>query len=117
LRIADLTSVTISSNPQSAIRNPQSNHSLLSVAIGSTFVALRAGIEQASSATKLSNSVIAANVSGSVALTPKSNPFIIRANSQAEGDHRNQRKAGILQQRSRAVAQVLPERSHKSSVC
>ena len=43
-----------------------------SAIIGSTFVARRAGIKQASSAMVVSKSVITANVSGSVALTANS---------------------------------------------
>ena len=46
------------------------NHSRLNAIIGSTFVARRAGIQQASNVTPASNSAINPNVSGSVALTP-----------------------------------------------
>jgi hypothetical protein len=38
----------------------------------------------------------------------------IRANAQTERQHGNQREAGILQQHSRAVAQVLPKCLHRS---
>jgi hypothetical protein len=46
--------------------------------IGSTFVARRAGIKQAASATAISIIVVNPNVSGSVALTPNNRVFIIR---------------------------------------
>jgi hypothetical protein len=46
------------------------NHSHRKATSGSTFVARRAGIQQASSATRSNSSAIAANVSGSVALVP-----------------------------------------------
>jgi hypothetical protein len=45
-------------------------HSHRSATIGSTFVARRAGIQQARSATTMSNNAITATVSGSVTLTP-----------------------------------------------
>lgn len=46
--------------------------------IGSTFIARRAGMEQAASATSVSSSATPVNVSGSVALTPKSSERIHR---------------------------------------
>jgi hypothetical protein len=48
----------------------QAAHSQRSATSGSTFVARRAGIQHASSATKVSISVITMNVSGSVGLIP-----------------------------------------------
>src|SRR5262245_19144122 len=56
-------------------------YSHLSATIGSTFVARRAGIQQASSATTVSSSAITMNVNGSVALTPNSNVFINRVSA------------------------------------
>jgi hypothetical protein len=47
-----------------------SRYSHRSAASGSTFVARRAGIQQANNATNVSNITTAMNVSGSVALTP-----------------------------------------------
>src|SRR5262245_53819213 len=51
-------------------------HSHLNATIGSTFVARRAGIQQATSATAVSNKEIAMKVIGSVALTLNSLVFI-----------------------------------------
>src|SRR5215470_6786085 len=59
----------------------EGDYSLRSATIGSTFAARRAGIQQASKATAVSNSAIAANVTGSVALTPKSRVLIVRVNA------------------------------------
>jgi Tol biopolymer transport system component len=50
------------------------SHSYRRAIIGSTFVARRAGIQQAASATSVSNNATAMNVSGSVALTPNRRP-------------------------------------------
>ena len=61
-----------------------SNYSHRRAIIGSTFVARRAGIQQASNATAMSSSAIAENVAGSVALTPKSRFFIVRVNANDE---------------------------------
>src|SRR6266487_2726313 len=47
-------------------------HSYLSATIGSTFIARRAGTRLATIETPINNTEIATNVSGSVALTPKS---------------------------------------------
>src|SRR5215468_513932 len=54
------------------------NYSHRRAAIGSTFVARRAGIQQASKATTVSSDEIETKVSGSVALTPNSRLFINR---------------------------------------
>ena len=51
-------------------QGPREGYSLRSAIIGSTRVALRAGMKQASSATAESTSATAANVTGSVAVTP-----------------------------------------------
>src|SRR5262245_38888308 len=53
-------------------------HSLLNAIIGSTFVARRAGIQQATSATTTNRTVTAVNVGGSVGLTLKSKALIRR---------------------------------------
>src|SRR5437762_13495579 len=57
--------------PHSTFRIPHSNHSYLSASIGSTLAARRAGSQQAASATTLSESKIAINVSRSVGGDPK----------------------------------------------
>ena len=54
--------------------------------IGSTFVTRRAGIKQASKATTSSNNVTAANVTASVAFTPKSKLFISRVSAERRAD-------------------------------
>jgi hypothetical protein len=59
------------------------NQSCRNAVSGSTFVARRAGIQQASSATLISNKVMTAKVSGSVALTPNNRLFITRVNAKA----------------------------------
>src|SRR6266508_5441932 len=59
-------------------------HSQRNATSGSTFVARRAGTKQASKATAMSSSAIAANVAGSVALTLKSRFFIVRVNANDE---------------------------------
>src|SRR5262245_51119196 len=53
-------------------------HSQRNAIIGSTFVARRAGIQQAASATTSSSKAIPTNVSGSVALTPNNKASIKR---------------------------------------
>src|SRR5499426_1331161 len=58
-------------------------HSRRSATIGSTFAARRAGIQQASIATKVSSGGITTNVIGSVALTPYSRPPIRRVTAKA----------------------------------
>src|SRR5262249_16525387 len=57
---------------KSHFEEPDRGHSYLSATIGSTFVARRAGIQQASSDTAASSKTIPINVSGSLGLTPKS---------------------------------------------
>ena len=59
------------------------DYSYLSASSGSTFVARRAGIQQATKATTISSSESPTNVSGSVALTPNSKPFISRVRANA----------------------------------
>ena len=56
-------------------------HSCLSAMIGSTFVALLAGIQQASNATEISNRETRMNVGGSVVLTPNSSCFMTRVSA------------------------------------
>src|SRR5262245_4771658 len=58
------------------------DHSHRRAIIGSTFAARCAGIQQASSATAISSSGTAMNVTGSVALTPKSSDFINRVSAK-----------------------------------
>src|SRR5262249_7741289 len=58
-------------------------HSHRSATSGSTFVARRAGIQQATSATRTSDTAVAPNVEGSVALTPNSSVDIKRVNAKA----------------------------------
>ena len=65
-----LVSIQAQLIPLRLIACGQAAHSQRSATSGSTFVARRAGIQQASSATKVSSSVITMNVSGSVGLTP-----------------------------------------------
>jgi hypothetical protein len=67
-RIAVIASLII--NSADILRARGHNHSDRSAIIGSTFVARRAGIQQARSATTMSNNAITATVSGSVTLTP-----------------------------------------------
>jgi hypothetical protein len=50
--------------------------------MGSTFVARRAGIQQASNEITASNCAIPTNVCGSVGLTPKSKFLIVRVNAR-----------------------------------
>jgi hypothetical protein len=66
------------------------NHSHLNAIIGFTFVARRAGIQQANSDTPVSNNEIRMNVAGSVALTPKSKVFINRVSATAGALHLQQ---------------------------
>ena len=63
--------------------SPPRFHSALRATIGSTFAALRAGIQQASNATISCRIAITVNVSGSVALTPKSKPCSNRVSAKA----------------------------------
>jgi hypothetical protein len=67
-RIAVIASLII--NSADILRVRGHNHSDRRAIIGSTFVARRAGIQQARSATTMSNNAITATVSGSVTLTP-----------------------------------------------
>ena len=67
-RIVAIASLII--NSADILRARGHNHSDRSTIIGSTFVARRAGIQQARSATTMSNNAITATVSGSVTLTP-----------------------------------------------
>lgn len=64
-------------------RPESSNYSLRKAAIGSARVARRAGIQHASNDTPASSSETAANVIGSVALTPKSSPWRSRVTAIA----------------------------------
>jgi hypothetical protein len=62
-------------------KHPLLVYSPRNATIGSTFVARRAGRKQASNATAMSSRTGAANVAGSVALTPKSRFLIVRVNA------------------------------------
>jgi hypothetical protein len=66
-----------------ADRKKKVRHSTLTAAIGSTLVARRAGIQQASSATTMSVTVTTTSVIGSVALTPNNRLFIRRVSTNA----------------------------------
>ncbi len=65
--------------------NGATSYSFRSAIIGSTLVARRAGIQQASSATNVRNNVMAVNVSGSVVLMPNSRLFTTRVRASAIG--------------------------------
>src|SRR5215510_13331398 len=57
--------------------------SIRSATIGSTFVARRAGNQQARNATNINSDTIAKKVAGSAGLTPNSNVFSIRVSANA----------------------------------
>src|SRR3954453_2286706 len=57
-------------------------YSYLNATIGSTFVALRAGPKQASSATDMSTTAAAANVTGSAGVNPKSSDATMRVRAR-----------------------------------
>src|SRR5262249_50595598 len=76
--LINLETVTITGGLQLSLHSPHRT-----ATSGSTFVARRAGIQQASNATNVSSSAITTNVSGSVALTPYSKLFIRRVAASA----------------------------------
>src|SRR5262249_42248274 len=69
--------------PLAYARGTVTDYSHRRAIIGSTFAARRAGIQQATSATESNSAPIKANVSGALALTPKSSVVIRRVKPKA----------------------------------
>src|SRR5262245_64897626 len=90
-------------------------YSCLRATIGSTFVARRAGIQQASRATNASNNAIATNVNGSVAPTPNNRLAINRVTIIAAPSPRSEEHTSELQSLRHLVCRLLLEKKKKKT--